>query len=335
MSPWPTGFPTVRDEPWAKQALGDLARKYDSVQEHGWYDNLDPTIDRLADMLDEGDLMIDYSGGTGILADRLLKRMATKQVGVLIVDSSPKFLRLALEKLGDDPRLAFRLIRYLKEERRLELVDEVLEDALKDRGVDVLTSTNAVHLYYDLDETLASWRRVVRPGGRVHVQSGNIRNPNAPEHAWIIDETVEHLHRQAIEIVQADDRWASYRSVVADTARMERYDALRRKYFLPVRPLDHYTGALERAGFELEEVACRPIQARSDEWFQFLGAYHEGVLGWVGGVEKIEGTAADDAAVTDRLALMQRALDVVLGDGGIFEAAWTYITAARPSAGLA
>ena len=52
-------------------------------------------------------------------------------------------------------------------------------------------------------------------------------------------------------------------------------------------------------------------------------------------MEKIEGTAADDAAVTDRLALMQRALDVVLGDGGIFEAAWTYITAARPSAGLA
>ena len=32
------------------------------------------------------------------------------KVGVLIADSSPKFLRVALDKFGDDERVAFRLL---------------------------------------------------------------------------------------------------------------------------------------------------------------------------------------------------------------------------------
>lgn len=333
MTVWPDGFPRVRDEKWSRQPLGDLARKYDSVQEHGWYDNLEPTVDRLADLLSDGSILIDYSGGTGILADRLLRRIGDREVGILIVDSSPKFLRLALEKLGADPRLAFRLIEYIKSERRLQLVDEVLEAPLLNRSVDALVSTNAIHLYYDLDDTLASWRRVVRRGGHIHVQSGNIRNPAAAEGAWIIDETVEHLHREAVRIVESDPRWSAYRPALEDRERMSRYDALRRKYFLPVRPLDHYLTVIERAGFAVTEVASRPIEARNDEWYQFLAAYHEGVLGWVGGVQKIDGAAPSESAVQDRLTLMKEALDAVLGERGIFEAAWTYITAERPTSG--
>ena len=34
--------------------------------------------------------------------------------GAVIVDSSPKFLRVALEKFGDDPTVGFRLLRYLQ-----------------------------------------------------------------------------------------------------------------------------------------------------------------------------------------------------------------------------
>jgi len=329
---WPDGFPRIPDEDWVREPLGALAMKYDSVEEHGWYDNLDPSVDRLEEALKDGDILLDYSGGTGILPDRLLQRIGDRDVGILIVDSSPKFLRLALEKLGDDPRMSFRLIRYLKPERRLQLIEEVVEPALLDRGVDVLASTNAIHLYYDLADTLASWARALRPGGLVHVQSGNILNPHAPEGAWIIDETVEHLHRRAVEIVRTDDTWAAYRPDLDDHERMAQYDALREKYFLPVRPMEYYVDALNAAGLSVREVACRPIEARNEEWLGFLAAYHEGVLGWVGGVAKIDGAPAGDAAIRDRLALMKAALSDVLGPRGTFSAAWSYVTAERAHA---
>ena len=41
---------------------------YDSVDHHGWYRNLDPTVEELSHLLADGDVLIDYSGGTGILA---------------------------------------------------------------------------------------------------------------------------------------------------------------------------------------------------------------------------------------------------------------------------
>ena len=51
---------------------------------------------------------MDYSGGTGILVDRLKLRVFDRQVGMLIVDSSAKFLRVALEKFRDDPQVGLR-----------------------------------------------------------------------------------------------------------------------------------------------------------------------------------------------------------------------------------
>ncbi|MBW2391690.1 MAG: class I SAM-dependent methyltransferase [Deltaproteobacteria bacterium] len=162
-SPWPDGFARIPDADWVSEKIDTLARKYDSVEHHGWYRNLDPTVDRLRELVTDGDIVIDYSGGTGILTDRLLRACPDLNAGWLIVDSSPKFLRLALEKLRDETRVAFRLIRYLKPERRLQLLDEVL--GAEPASVHGLVSTNAVHLYYDLPETVASWVRVLRPNG--------------------------------------------------------------------------------------------------------------------------------------------------------------------------
>lgn len=325
MAPWPPAFSRVPDEAWASASIEALARGYDTVERHGWYENLEPTVDRLTEWLGDDSIVLDYSGGTGILADRLFRRAPQTRSGMLIVDSSPKFLRLALEKHGADERVAFRLIRFHKATRSLDTVDEVVGGSMLERGVDVLVSTNAVHLYYDLVDTLRSWKRVVRPSGRVHVQSGNIRNPDAPPGSWIIDETVESVHAAAIEIVRDDDRYAGYRDVLDDAERMSAYDRLRQAYFLPVRPLAHYLDALDEAGFETDRVEARVVPARTHEWREFLSVYHEGALGWIGGAAKIEGAAATEEAVGDRLELLGTALDRVLGGAATFDACWTYV----------
>ncbi|MCH7976483.1 MAG: hypothetical protein IIC18_08025 [Bacteroidetes bacterium] len=216
--------------------------------------------------------------------------------------------------------------RYLKDLKRLEQVHEVLGEDLLERGVDGLISSNAIHLYYDLEETLCSWRKIIRPTGRVFVQSGNIRNPEMPDDEWIIDETVEVIHEAAKQIVREDEAYAQYQAALDNTDHMSEHDALRHRYFLPVRPLDHYLDALRDAGFEICSVQRRRIPARVDEWFEFLSVYHEGVLGWVGGAEKITGSPISDAVAEDRLTLMQRAMDHVFGGAFEFGASWTYIT---------
>lgn len=118
----------------------------DNVEHHGWYDNLQPTVEALAVHLADGDVLLDYSGGTGILLDRLRLRVFDRAVGTVIVDASAKFLRVALQKYRDDPLVALRLLRFLRDERRLESLDEVLGAPLRQRGVDAVACTNAIHL---------------------------------------------------------------------------------------------------------------------------------------------------------------------------------------------
>ncbi len=330
ISQWPEGFVRIPDEDWTRSPVEELALKYDTVQNHGWYRNLDLTVEQLGRHLREGQILLDYSGGTGILASRLLEELRERSFFILIVDSSPKFLRLAAEKLGRQPRVALRLIRYLKDEGRLQLVHEVLEGSLLERGLDAVVSTNAIHLYYDLEETVSSWSRVLRPGGRAFVQSGNIGLPYMPAGSWIIDETVEAIARQAEAIVRSDPKFAAYRPLLDDERRMDAYRHLRRKVFLPVRPIAHYLASLEAAGLRILEVTHLPILAHADQWYEFLSTYHEGVLGWVGGSAKVEGTEPSEAAVADRLELIERGLTEVLGGRQSFQAIWTYITAEKP-----
>ncbi len=328
-SVWPQDFEPVPAKEWTTQDPGDLARKYDTVESHGWYSNLEPTVEELAGALGPGDVLLDYSGGTGIFADRLLRRMGDRSCGVLVVDSSPKFLRLALAKLHTDPRVAYRLIRYVKAERRLERLDEVLSAGLLERGVDAITSTNAIHLYYGLDETLTSWFQLLRPGGACFVQSGNIANPENRREEWIIDETVHAIHAAAIAITRRDDRYAAYRDVLDDAERMAAHDRLRNKYFLPVRPLSFYLDALGAAGFDEVSARSQRIDARVVDWYAFISAYHEGVLGWVGGSRRIEGREPSEEAVHDRLALIREAMSEIFPGQAAFPCRWTYITAKR------
>lgn len=325
---WPDGFERIPDEDWTRQPVDQFGRSYDNVGGHGWYKNLEPTIAQVLAALDPGKVLIDYSSGTGILTRRLLDKISYP-VGLLNVDASPKFLRVALENFSGDERVAFRLLRWLKQDKRLERLDEVVGAAMTARGADVLTSTNAIHLYYDLDDTLASWARVLRPGGLAFICSGNMQNPSCPPENWIIDDTVAKVNEIAAEVVASHAAFEEYRPALEDSGLMARHAKLRDKVFVPVRPLDLYAKALDEAGFEVLHVFDETITARIDEWYQLLSTYHDGVLSWVGGSEKVEGTAPSAAAVQDRLFLIRYSLDKLFPGQDSFPCAWSYLTCRR------
>jgi SAM-dependent methyltransferase len=322
-------FDRIPEEDWVAQPVDAFGLHYDTVENHGWYRNLDLTVEQLAHDLREGQVLIDYSGGTGILLDRLRLRIFDRQIGMLVVDSSPKFLRVALDRFRSDPRVAFRRLRYLKDEQRLQYVDEVVP-----RGfvADALVSTNAIHLYDDLENTLRAWAQVLRPGAKVRINSGNLRNPRAGQNDWIIDETVYVVHEVATGIVRTDDRYARYRPALEDEVRLRAYLDYRDRVFLAPRPLEYYIAALESAGLEIEEVTERRIEADVEEWYAFLAAYADAVLGWIGGSAKVDGTGASKEAAADRLRVLHESLAVIFGGRPTFSCCWTYITAtARPS----
>jgi SAM-dependent methyltransferase len=325
---WPGDFGRIPDEEWTRQPVDQFGLNYDDVGSHGWYKNLEPTIAQVLATLEPGSLLVDYSSGTGILTRRLLESVSYA-AGILNVDASPKFLRVALETFRDDERVAFRLLRWLRAEKRLQSLDEVVGAALLDRGADAITSTNAIHLYYDLDETLASWARVLRPGGLAFVCSGNMRNPHGRPGEWIIDETVARVNDIAADIVRAEPAFAEYRETLGDAALMSRHEKLREKVFVPVRPLELYLEAFRDAGFTVLHVFEETIFARVDEWYRLLSTYHDGVLSWVGGSEKVEGAQPSAEAVRQRLFLIKYSLEKLFPGQDSFPCTWTYLTCRR------
>src|SRR5688572_16639629 len=88
VSLWPAGFKPVPDEPWAKAPVDPFARGYDALRRHSWYANLDPTVRAASGWLADGAVVLDYSGGTGILAERLLEARPRAEAGLVNADAS-------------------------------------------------------------------------------------------------------------------------------------------------------------------------------------------------------------------------------------------------------
>jgi SAM-dependent methyltransferase len=326
---WPRGFARIPDEGWTTAPLSESGLAYDQLDTHGWYSNLDATVEDLASYLEDGDILVDYSGGTGILLDRLRLRVFGRSFGVVIVDASAKFLRIAHDKYKDDSRFAARLLHFDKENRRLQTLSEVLGSQLTKRGVDAIAATNAIHLYPDLDDVATAWRKALKPGGRVFINSGNMRNPRAKPGEWILDETVWVINDLAGSLVRSESKYEKYRAALDDVERIAKHHEHRDRVFLRPRPLEFYTETLERNGLRVIDEKETTVVARVDEWFQLLTAYHDAVLGWVGGTKRIEAEEPSPEAVQDRLAIIRDAMDKIFGGRETFTACWTYITAER------
>ena len=69
------------------------------------------------------------------------------------------------------------------------------------------------------------------------------------------------------------------------------------------------------------------FEAHVDQWYEFLSAYHEGVLGWVGGSSRVEGREPSPEAVADRHELIRKVMEAIFQGRQNFQTVWTYINA--------
>ena len=121
----------VIDESFLKSDVTEFALGYDRVKNHTWYDNLNYLVDLSKEYFNDDDFIMDYSCGTGIFPERLLKSTVSCP-RILMMDSSPKYLKLSYDKFGNNYKFFFRLMKYLKEENRLQTIDESMGKDYKD-----------------------------------------------------------------------------------------------------------------------------------------------------------------------------------------------------------
>jgi SAM-dependent methyltransferase len=240
------------------------------------------------------------------------------------MDSSPKYLKLSHDKFGRHYKFYFRVINYLKDEGRLQTISEVL--GKEHEGLlDGIVCTNAIHLYPTIDETIKSWNKILVKGGKLLINSGNIYNPLMGEETKLIDQTVNEISKLSFNIVKDNPKYVKYIDLIDDFDYINKHNTLRDKYFLPIRPINFYTDELIKNGFKIIEVKTIDVDAKVDEWFDFLKVYHEGIVGWIGGSKKITGVEPNEDEINDRVDIIKSALTKIFNNQNDFKACWNYI----------
>ena len=313
----------IIDESFLKSDVTEFALGYDRVKNHTWYDNLNYLVDLSKEYFNDDDFIMDYSCGTGIFPERLLKSNVSCP-RILMMDSSPKYLKLSYDKFGSNYKFFFRLMKYLKEENRLQTIDESMGEDYKEL-LDGIICTNAIHLYPTISDTIKSWNKLLVKGGKLLINSGNIYNPLMGADTKLIDQTVNEISKLSFDIVKENPKYFKYIDLIEDFEYINKHNTLKDKYFLPIRPINFYTDEIIKNGFKIVEVKTIDVGAKVDEWFDFLKVYHEGVLGWIGGVNKITGVDPKENEVEDRIDIIKIALNKMFNNKNDFKACWNYI----------
>lgn len=311
------------DESFLKSDVTEFALGYDRVKNHTWYDNLNYLVELSNEYFNDDDFIMDYSCGTGIFPERLLKSTISCP-RILMMDSSPKYLKLSYDKFGNNYKFFFRLIKYLKEENRLQTIDESIGEDYKEL-LDGIICTNAIHLYPTISDTIKSWDKLLVKGGKLLINSGNIFNSSMDSESKLIDQTVNEIDKLSYRIVKETPKYSKYCDLINDVDYIKKHDSLRDKYFLPVKNIEYYTDEILKNNFKILEIKTINIDAKVDEWFEFLKVYHEGIISWVGGANKITGVEPKKDAVEDRIDIIKLALNEMFNNNNDFKACWNYI----------
>lgn len=322
---WPAGVVRIPEEDWARNTVDESALKYDNHKDNIFGATWDPVIAQVLSVLDDNKIMVDYSCGTGQFTERLLRHF-TGAIRILNVDASPRYMRIAVDRFKDDHRVALRLLGKDRDSGKLERFDTVAKELVEEPGVDVLTSTNAIHLYPDLQDTLESWYRVLRPGGLVIFTTGDMINSSGVASNWSLHDAVGTVNDLAREVIEKEPMFKKYRDKIDDSDTLEEYASLRKRVYPSPKPIDLYLKLLSDAGIPAQYHFERTINVSAEDMIDALAPYHDIVLGWVGGSKKVEGYPPTRESVRDRMFLIRYCIEKLYACREYYQFGWKYFT---------
>ena len=238
---------------------------------------------------DDGDVLVDYSGGTGILLDRLRLRVVRPPVRRCDRRQLPEVPARRGREVPQRP--AGRVPAAALPQGREAALSTWTKCSAEDfPGADVLVSTNAIHLYdRSRGHPPCVGACVLKPDGRVRDQLR--QRPQPARGGQRVDHRRDGVRRPR---GRAGTRTGPTRAGTAlpQRARRSRSECARiassgatASSSRRGRSSTTSTRSEQRASW-IEDVTERAIEANVHEWYEFLAAYADAVLGWAGGTEK-------------------------------------------------
>ncbi len=289
---WPEGFARVPDEQWVEQPVDAFGLQYDTVENHGWYRNLDPTVEQLAGDLRDGEVLVDYSGGTGILLDRLRLRDLRppgrdgdrRQLAEVPARRGRALPRRRARRVPaaalPQGRAAARVRRRGARRRRSPAPTR---SSRRTRSTSTTSSTS----------TLAAWARVAEAGrhasGSTPATCATRAPPRTSGSSTRRSTWCTRWRPGSCAPTRAGPRTATCSTTASGCARTSTGATASSSR----RARSTTTSTRSKApGSTIEDVIERTIEASVEEWYEFLAAYADAVLGWVGGSAKVDGAPA-------------------------------------------
>lgn len=302
------------------------AKAYHTAVIHAsWHiDNIVPLIRLVTPNVRSGHLIVDFGAGTGSSAI-FMQKYLPKQIHLLLVDNSASWLGHAYSLLSGKPNVGFAL---LKQDGRYVYLHEVVGQGSANHVV----SANTIHLMSDLKATLEGVNKALKRGGTFNFQSGNILRKDRDHGILMIHNTVDRVHDLAIDIINANKKYASYQKNLP--VRIKENVAQRKFVFPDPKSIDYYLGLLSTVGFRDIRVTQKSIRVKYADWLKFLRVrrLQAGILPEVGGKEATPREALDrNELITEASRALFKELQATNPHANrtSFLAEWVYVTAKK------
>ncbi len=224
----------------------------------------------------EGDLIVDFGGGTGASALSLLKHVKFP-IELLIVDNSPAWLGKAHEVVANKEFVKCLLLEK-RNGHHLTLVESIGEER-----ADHVISWNTVHLIEDIEYTFEGIYDALKEDGVFSFESGNIIDKNSPKGALMVDSTVKRVHDIALDLIRNNPNFSEYEKDIDE--RIKREETQRKFVFPDPRPAEFYLDTLKKIGFEYDKPQFKLFKVQYSDWLNFLRVkrLQAGILPEIGG----------------------------------------------------
>ena len=285
----------------------------------GWHEeSIIPLVEKAAEFIKTGDIVVDYGSGSGGSAVELLKLLESqnKNIKLVLIDPLPSWFNKAWDLLHFREDVFFRLSSYTDLNGKFKI--RTLEEMLESEKVDYIISASTLHLIPPkvYPKLFTEFHDSLKPEGMFFWNSGDIERDDRPKNTVFLHDP----YRRVRDLI-ADDK--TYRKKVKQMSEKEAQttEAVASRIFPPPPTLNVLKDALTATGF-VGEIDFKVVTMNREDARRFITVPRLTEIG--GAIKEIE----------EREKLILRNLEIALdemkkkgqaNDSG-YRTFWTYGT---------
>jgi ubiquinone/menaquinone biosynthesis C-methylase UbiE len=214
----------------------------------GWHEeSIIPLVEKAAEFIKTGDIVVDYGSGSGGSAVELLKLLDSqnKNIKLVLIDPLPSWFSKAWDLLHFREDVFFRLSSYTDSDGKYKI--RTLEEMLEGEKVDYIISASTLHLIPPkvYSKLFTELYNSLKSEGTFFWNSGDIERDDKPENTVFLHDP----YRRVRDLI-ADDK--TYREKIKNMPEKvaKTIETIAARMFPPPPTFNVLKDALTSAGFE-------------------------------------------------------------------------------------